>query len=111
MQQAYKIVECENGNYKTLFHGLNGTRILPHETWLEADEKICTDGSKGSTEYLSGWHVLLTREDAEDYLKAFTSRLDILKIVPVLVDEIRPKEHSRSPVYLAKRMFVPTEER
>jgi hypothetical protein len=100
--KAFKIVEEDSlGRHKTLFHGLNGTRVIKRGEWLEADEKLVTDGTS-KTRYLSGWHVLLEEQDAKDYLKSFTKRLDKLKIVPVTVKNIRSKEHSRSPVFLAK---------
>jgi hypothetical protein len=102
--KAFKIVEEDSmGQHKTLFHGLNGTRVIKRGTWLKADEKMVKDGTS-KTEYLSGWHVLLERSQAVDYLKSFTTRLDKLKIVSVVVKDIRPKEHSKSPVFLAKYM-------
>lgn len=105
MIRAYKIVERHNKGHKTLFHGVNGTRIIPKGVWVEADEKMVTDGSC-QTEYLSGWHVLLEEQHAVDYLKAFKTRLDKLDIVPVWVKDIRPKAHSPSPVFLAKYMMM-----
>ena len=104
--KAYKIVEQHGLHLKTLFHGLDGTRTLPYGKWLTAVKKDVKDGTSKTT-YLSGWHVLMSRAAAEDYLGAFTKRLDILKIVPVDVrGEVRLKEHSRSEVYLADEMRV-----
>ena len=98
--KAYKIVEQHGLHLKTLFHGLDGSRTLPYGRWLTAVKKPVKDGTSKTT-YLSGWHVLKTRDAAKDYLRAFTKRLDILKIVPVDVrGEVRRKEHSRSEVYL-----------
>lgn len=102
--KAYKIVEKHGDKIKTLFHGLNKSRIIPLNTWLEAEEKMVTDG-KG-TAYLSGWHVLLDYEKAVEYLSRFTTRTELLEVVPVLVKNIRPKRHSNSDVYLAKHMKV-----
>ena len=102
--KAYKIVEQHGPHLKTLFHGLDGTRTLPYGKWLTAVKKRVKDGTSKTT-YLSGWHVLKSRSAAEDYLRAFTKRLDILKIVPVDVrGEVRLKGHSRSEVYLADQM-------
>ena len=104
--KAYKIVEQHGLHLKTLVHGLDGDRTLPYGKWLTAVKKPVKDGTSKTT-YLSGWHVLMSRAAAEDYLRAFTKRLDILKIVPVDVrGEVRLKEHSRSPVYLADEMRV-----
>ena len=91
---------------KTLFHGVNGTRTIKVGVWTKAVEKMVTDGSS-QTKYLSGYHVLLNKEEAYDYLKAFTKRLEKLKVIEVFVKEIRPKEHSRSPVFLAREMMLP----
>ena len=99
--KAYKIVEQQGLHLKTLFHGLDGSRTLPYGQWLTAVKKMVKDGTSKTT-YLSGWHVLKSRSAAEDYLRAFTKRLDMLKIVPVDVrGELRLKAHSRSAVYLA----------
>ncbi len=102
-QLAYKIFEEDEKGTKTLFHGVSGSRILSKNAWLEADEKLVSDGTS-KTRYTSGFHVLLTEKDAEDYLKCFTARTNKLKIKPVLVRGLRSKEHSRSPVFLAKWM-------
>lgn len=101
--KAYKIVEKHNDDFKTLFHGVNGSKKIPYNKWIAADEKIVRDGS-GETTYLSGWHILLKKEEAYEYLKSFTRRLDKLKVVAVKVKNIRPKIHSKSPVFLAKEL-------
>ena len=67
----YKIVDVVDGNIKTLFHGLNGSRTVPDKTWLKADKKLVRDGTS-KTWYLSGWHVLKTKEECEEYLGKFT---------------------------------------
>lgn len=99
--KAYKIVEVEDGAIRTLFHGLDGSRTVPKGQWLRAKEHMVKDGTSKTT-YLSGWHVLLNYSDAVEYMKNFTKRLDLLQIVECSVEDIRPKEHSPSPVYLAK---------
>lgn len=100
----YKIVELyPNGDVKTLFHGVNRSRLLPKGKWLEAEEKMVRDGSC-QTYYLSGWHILPTKEDAQEYLTRFKKRLELLKIVPCEAEEVRPKTHSNAPVFLAKRI-------
>jgi len=99
--KAYKIVEVVNGEIKTLFHGLNGSRTIPTGEWLKADMKMVKDGTSNTT-YLSGWHVLPTKKDCEDYMKRFTRRIDLLQIVECEVENIWKKEHSLSPVLLAE---------
>ena len=102
----YKIVEVHKGAVKTLFHGLNGSRTIPVGEWLAADKKLVRDGTS-KTQYLSGWHVLPTLKECEEYLEIFTKRLDLLCIVPCEVrGEIRPKVHSRSNVFLADQIKI-----
>ena len=104
--EAWKIFETDSsGNVKTLFHGINGSGTLEKGEVLTAVEKMVKDGTS-DTYYLSGFHVLKTRQDCEDYLKSFTTRLDKLVILPILVGKLRSKEHSRSPVFLAKEMVI-----
>lgn len=104
MIKAYKIIETDDkGNIKTLFHGLNGTRIITPGVWLKAVEKLVRDGT-GNKWYKSGWHVLLDEADAHDYLKRFTTRTEKLKVKPVMVKDIRPKKHSKCDVFLARHM-------
>lgn len=99
--KAYKIVEIVDGEIRTLFHGVNGTRIMPRGEWLRAHECQGQDGTS-KTRYTTGWHVLPTYEDCVEYLTRFTKRLDLLKIVECEVEGVRPKEHSPSPVLLAR---------
>lgn len=101
--KAFKIFEEDENGLKTLFHGVDGSRVLKPNKWITAKEKLVKDGTS-KTQYLSGFHVLLNKKDAEDYMKSFSTRLEKLKIKPVLVRGLRPKEHSRSPVFLAKEM-------
>jgi len=102
----YKIVEkYPDGKVKTLFHGVNRSRLLPKGEWLEAEEKMVRDGSC-QTYYLSGWHILKSKKEAQEYMKKFRKRLELLKIVPCEAKEIRPKAHSNAPVFLAKRIML-----
>jgi hypothetical protein len=101
----WKIVEKDEktGTYKTLFHGLNGSRTLPQNTWLIANEKMVGDGTS-KTRYLSGFHILKTYDDCEEYLTYFRTPKNRV-IVPCLAKgNIRPKSHSRHPVFLAREV-------
>jgi len=100
----YKIVDYENENYKTLFHGVNKSRVLKFNEWLEADIKPVKDGTSKTT-YMSGWHIMPDYESTIEYLKAFkhTSKKRILKC---RAKETWPKEHSRSDVFLAKFIYI-----
>lgn len=61
---------------------------------------MVTDGT--GPEYLSGWHILPSRQVAESYLTRFKSRVTLLKIIPCKARNLRRKAHSNSEVYLAE---------
>jgi hypothetical protein len=101
----WKIVEQDKktGTYKTLFHGLNGSRTVPKGIWLHAVEKMVGDGTS-KTRYLSGFHILKKREDCVEYLTYFKTPKNRV-IVPCLArGNIRPKSHSRHPVFLSREV-------
>ena len=104
----YKIVELDGkGNIKTLFHGLNGSRVLKTGKWIKADIKPVKDGTSKTT-YMSGWHIIPSKEECVEYLQFFKHR-DNKTIVKCKAKKIRPKSHSRSNVYLAEKIFIELE--
>ncbi len=109
MIEAYRIVEEKNGEYFTLFHGTNRSRKLPRGIWIKADKKLVKDGSRG-TYYRSGFHVLTSREGAEEFLikmfRVHTNR----KVIKILAKGLKPKSHSRHQVFLAEEIYVPAHE-
>lgn len=103
MKIWWKIVEQDEktGVYKTLFHGLNGSRTLPKNVWLEATEKMVGDGTS-KTRYISGFHILKSYEECEEYLTYFKIEKNRVIVPCHTRGKIRPKSHSRHPVFLAK---------
>lgn len=65
MYKAYKIVKRDKDNekLKTLFKGINGSRLLRCGEWLQAEIKQGRDGGD-SPYYTTGFHVLATDEHA-----------------------------------------------
>ena len=64
----YKIVDKDKkGNYKALFHGIDGSKIIPVGEKIDSEQKIVSDGSNG-TKYTSGWHVMCDLEKCKQYL-------------------------------------------
>lgn len=102
----YKILNKDkNGNLKTLFHGVNGSKTVPIDTWMEADIKDVMDGTNG-TVYRSGFHVLDTYENCVQYLENFT-RVENKVIVECEVGQLWRKEHSRNGgVYLTDKVLI-----
>lgn len=97
----YRIVELKNGEPHSLFHGTNRSRALPVGEWIEAEKKMVRDGA--GKWYLSGFHVMPTLEEANEYFQIFKKKENRV-IVPCEAEGLRPKEHSRSRVYLADRI-------
>lgn len=99
MSFGYKIVEMKNDQPHTLFHGVEGSRKLSYDEWYKAENKMVVDGGNQKP-YLSAFHILLTLEDAEEYLKKFKKPRE-LKIVPCMIrGKMRPKRRSPSNVFL-----------
>lgn len=105
----YKIVEKKNDNIKTLSHGVNRSRKLERGKWLEAEEKLISDGSS-KTKYLSGFHILESFEDAKNYLEKNFQKKDNRSIIVCFAKGVRRKEHSPYNVFLAKNIFIPPED-
>lgn len=105
MPYWYKIVEKdEKGNLKTLYHGVNNSKTLKFNRWLTAENKIVKDGS-GKTRYRSGFHLLSSLEDCLDYLKLFRKTANKI-IVKCKAKKVRPKEHSKKPVFMADHIII-----
>lgn len=106
MKYMYKILDKDKeGNLKTLFHGVDGTKKVPLNVWLKAKVKDVMDGTNG-TVYRSGFHVLNNYENCEEYLKNFTN-IENKVIVKCEVGELWKKEHSRNDgVYLTDKVKI-----
>jgi hypothetical protein len=107
MRKYYKIMDCSSKGPKTLFHGNNGSKIIPMKEWVKASRyKLVTDGS-GKTQYMSGWHVMESLEEAEEYLGTKFKNLSNKIIVECYIAEnIRPKTHSRANVWLSQMIYL-----
>ena len=103
MRTLYKIVEKKGSDYYTLFHGINGTRKLPIEKWIDGVIKPNVMDGHG-TKYTSGIHVIDGKENAEEYLKRFKKKDRV--IVECLAEGLVRKEKSKEYVFLAKRIKI-----
>ena len=103
----YKIVDKDsNDNFKMLFHGIGGTRIIPVNTWIRSEQKTVRDGSTG-TQYLSGWHIMMNLDEAQEYLSKFTDKKSNRVIVEIdVAGQIWAKEHSSSNVHLCEYVKI-----
>lgn len=91
---GYRIVEVKNNNVLSLFHTTNGSRVIPQNQWNKAKSAIVKDGING-TPYLSGWHFLSTKQDADNFLeRMFRIKKNRRVIKCYLRGNIREKQHS-----------------
>ena len=110
--ECYRIVEVINGEYHTLFHGIHGdkkrgSRKLEVGKWLSADKKTVKDGSC-ATYYESGFHVLKSKEQCEEFLQKMFRKPKDRRVIQIFAKRLHPKSHSRHEVYLADEMMIPT---
>jgi hypothetical protein len=105
MAPAWRLLRVKNGEPHTLFHAFHGSRKLPQDKVLRAVEgQVWNPGKKGkSPGFISGWHVLPTKEECVEYLKRFTAKDDIV-VCRVMV--AIPREKPRSKVTLARYMKI-----
>lgn len=100
----YKIVDVVDGKVKTLFHGNQGSRVLPTGEWLLAELKMVKDGTS-KTSYLSGWHIIPTLEECLEYLEKFKN-VGPKAVIRCKARKIWPKAHSPSNIYLSKWLYI-----
>jgi len=105
MEEVYKIIENKKGNYYTLFHGVDGSRLLPINTWLNANKRLVKDGSDGLI-YESGFHCFLDLNIAHNYIRHFRKNKN-RTIIKCIANNIRQKPTNPN-VYLADAIFIPS---
>ena len=106
-EMYYRMFEEKGGLPCTLFHGVDGSRQLPLNTWITAKVAIVKDGT-GGKEYQSGFHVLPALGGVVAFLNHFT-HLDSRVICAVEVSGLWPKIQSPAPVFLARKMRIPSD--
>lgn len=111
MQVGYRIVEVKNGKPMSLFHGTNGSREIPLDTWYPATVKKVKDGTNGKV-YDSGWHFLPSLEYAESFFNKTFRIKESRKVVKCYVrGNIRIKEHSKKGrCWLADEIMIKSED-
>ncbi len=104
MRSWFKIVDYDGSDYKTLFHGVEGSRKLEFCKWLPSVTKEVTDGSS-TRFYMSGWHIAPSYEECMKYLEAF-KHLEQKRIVRCRAKKVRPKPNARGDIWLAKEIYI-----
>jgi len=106
--EAFRLFRSKDDLPEVLFHSFDRkgkkTKQVPFDIWLKAEERQAWNpGKKEGPGFLSGWHIVKSKEEAEEYITRFTNKED-LRICRVLVKGMREKP--RSKVMLAKWMRV-----
>lgn len=108
---GYRLVEIRSGKIWSLFHGTDGSRVIPLDVWHKANKKAVRDGSKGQL-YESGWHFLKTKEDAENFFERMFRVREHRHVVKCRVrGNIRVKNHStKGKCWLADEIMILSED-
>jgi len=102
---CYRICELKNNNLLTLFHGINGSRMLPLNEWRTATIKDVSDGNRFTSKiYKSGFHVLPTLEETRMFSKKFKAKRKLVIVKCEIGDNIWPKSHSKNNIILADKI-------
>lgn len=104
--RAFRIIENKNGQPATLFHGVNGSRILSMDTWLVADKKPVTNPG-GGRGFISGFHCTEGLDYLLEYMKRFTADREIVAC-EISVRNVRTKP-TNSKILLADEMLLSRE--
>lgn len=110
LQTGWRILRAKNGQPHTLFHGYEGTRALPLDRVLRAEERQVWNPGKrasGSPGFISGWHILPNERECREYLTRFKDHSDLV-VCRVGVAAVRPKP--RSKVLLSRFMRITSED-
>jgi len=104
---AFRICENKNGKLLTLFHGINGSRVMPTQKWITSQTKTVRDGSRSKAkEYISGFHVLPTLDECRQFSKKFRAKRELVIVECEIDDNFWEKEHSPANVLLAKNIKI-----
>ena len=99
----YKIVQLTGDKYKTLFHGINGSKVLNTNEWIDAVIKDNVSDGKGAT-YTSGIYIIDGYGNALNYMNRF-KREDIV-VVKCLAKGVKHKAKNKPYVYLADSICI-----
>jgi hypothetical protein len=94
---GYKIFrEHKTGFPSTLFHSIDGSRALPLNTWMQAEERmVCNPGKKDKKkQFLSGWHFFSNKSKALKYLLSRFKHPEEMCVCRVRIIDSREKPRS-----------------
>lgn len=106
MQTAYKVFIEKDNQPLFLFHGVNGSRQVILDNWLDAEVKWAKEGS--NPYYWTAFHVYPTMETVTKWVHSVRNFSDRF-VVKVKIDKTRNKP-TRGNAILAEKMLVTQEE-
>ena len=105
MKTYYKIIEEKDEELYFLHHGINGSKKIQLNEWIEADIKEKVRDGSGGKRYTSGIHIIDGFDNVITYASKFKKDRKYV-IVRCHAEEVRMKEHSKDYVYLANRIKI-----
>lgn len=90
----------EDGLPRFIFHGVNGSRVVPMDRWIKAKQKLVRNGS-GQMYYKSGFHSFQSMADTARWQKSVRKDYAICR---VWVRGVRRKWSGRC--FLSQYMFL-----
>mgnify|MGYP003334637898 CR=1 FL=1 len=90
------------GRPRFLFHALDGSSLVPLNTWIRAENKLVTDGSS-TTSFRSGFHSFPNRVPLRIWQKSLKHEK---YIALVKVRKVSRKLHSKNDVVLSDYMYL-----
>lgn len=79
--KGFRLVRLENGQMKTIVHGVGGSRTLPFNEWMEAEVKWTHNpGSKDQPHFWCGFHVFTNMQTALYYRSRFTYQPAVVEV-------------------------------
>lgn len=104
MKTAYKIFDLHGNLPKTLFHGIDGSRLLPIGKWIKAERKMVSNGSR-THPYLSGFHSYPDLEAAIRWLQGAKNVVGRV-VVKVKIDGCREKPNAVRETILSDWLLI-----
>lgn len=101
----WRFFELKNNAYHTLFHGIDGSRRLPINQWLKADQRVVSEG-RDARRYRSGFHVFTSLEVAKKFINKFRSPRTIVAVQVEVAGNVRTKPTNKD-VLLVNWMRIP----
>lgn len=103
--KKWRFFEIKNGEYYTLFHGVNGSRKIPIDAWVTAKQSVGYEGSHGK-KFRTGFHVFDSLEYGLKFISKFRKKRTIAIVEIEVSGKLRIKP-TNNRILLCKYMRIP----